>query len=59
MDRSEEIVDNSDGWIATHIRECVETDGRRDTGSTAGTPATMSGGVDARSRSSSWKRIGS
>jgi deazaflavin-dependent oxidoreductase (nitroreductase family) len=29
MDRSEEIVDNPDGWVAEHIREYVATDGRR------------------------------
>jgi deazaflavin-dependent oxidoreductase (nitroreductase family) len=28
MDRSEEIVDNPDGWVAEHIREYVATDGR-------------------------------
>jgi deazaflavin-dependent oxidoreductase (nitroreductase family) len=29
MDRSEEIVDNPDGWVAEHIREYVATDGRQ------------------------------
>jgi hypothetical protein len=29
MDRSEEIVDNRDGWVAEHIREYVATHGRR------------------------------
>jgi len=29
MDRSEEIVDNRDGWVAEHTREYVATDGRR------------------------------
>jgi len=29
MARSEEIVDNPDGWVAEHIREYVATDGRR------------------------------
>jgi hypothetical protein len=29
MDRSEEIVDNPDGWGAEHIREYVATDGQR------------------------------
>ena len=28
-DRSEEIVDNPDDWVAEHIREYVATDGRR------------------------------
>jgi deazaflavin-dependent oxidoreductase (nitroreductase family) len=27
--RSEEIVDNPDGWVAEHIRDYVATDGRR------------------------------
>jgi deazaflavin-dependent oxidoreductase (nitroreductase family) len=27
--RSEEIVDNPDGWVGAHIRDYVETDGRR------------------------------
>jgi deazaflavin-dependent oxidoreductase (nitroreductase family) len=27
--RSEEIVDNPDGWVAQHIRDYVATDGRR------------------------------
>jgi deazaflavin-dependent oxidoreductase (nitroreductase family) len=29
MDRSEEIIDNPDDWVANHIREYVATDGRR------------------------------
>jgi deazaflavin-dependent oxidoreductase (nitroreductase family) len=29
MNRSEEIVDNPDDWVAGHIREYVATDGRR------------------------------
>jgi hypothetical protein len=29
VDRSEEIVDNPDGWVAEHIRDYVATDGRR------------------------------
>jgi deazaflavin-dependent oxidoreductase (nitroreductase family) len=29
MERSEEIVDNPDDWVAEHIREYVATDGRR------------------------------
>lgn len=29
MDRSEEIVDNPDGWVAEHIRVYVATAGRR------------------------------
>jgi deazaflavin-dependent oxidoreductase (nitroreductase family) len=28
-ERSEEIVDNPDGWVTEHIREYVATDGRR------------------------------
>jgi hypothetical protein len=36
MERSEEIVDNLDGWVAEHIREYVATGGRRATGSAAG-----------------------
>jgi deazaflavin-dependent oxidoreductase (nitroreductase family) len=29
MDRSEEIADNPDDWVAEHVREYVTTDGRR------------------------------
>jgi hypothetical protein len=36
MDRSEEIVDNPDGWVGQHIREYVTT---------------ITGRVDARCRS--------
>ena len=29
VDRSKEIVDHRDGWVAEHIRDYVATDGRR------------------------------